>query len=86
MPSIALSTYSLFVTKNHLQAMEFAIENEFQRIEIWSNVFDFSPKRGSAREIDTIKALARGNHISLAMHFCGGNNSVDINEGHLAYS
>jgi sugar phosphate isomerase/epimerase len=63
--------------------MEFAIEHGFQGIEIWSNVFDFWPKTVSVREIDAITALARENHVSLAMHFCAGNNLADINEGHL---
>jgi sugar phosphate isomerase/epimerase len=66
--------------------MEFAIEHGFQGIEIWSNVFDFWPKTVSVREIDAITALARENHVSLAMHFCAGNNLADINEGHLRES
>jgi sugar phosphate isomerase/epimerase len=82
MPKVTLSTYSLFLKKNYQEAMQFAVEHGFQGIEIWSNVFDFWPKTVSAREIDAIKTLARENHISLAMHFCAGNNLADINEGH----
>jgi sugar phosphate isomerase/epimerase len=66
--------------------MQFASEHGFQGIEIWSNVFDFWPKTVTAGEIDAITALARENHVSLAMHFCAGNNLADINEGHLRES
>ena len=66
--------------------MQFAVEHGFQGIEIWSNVFDFWPKTVTAGEIDAITALARENHVSLAMHFCAGNNLADINEGHLRES
>ncbi len=86
MPKVTLSTYSLFLKKNYREAMQFAVEHGFGGIEIWSNVFDFWPKRVSAREIDAINTLARDNNISLAMHFCGGNNLADINEGHLRES
>jgi sugar phosphate isomerase/epimerase len=85
-PKVTLSTYSLFLKKNYREAMQFAVEHGFQGIEIWSNMFDFWPKRVTAREIDAITALARENHISLAMHFCAGNNLADINEGHLRES
>jgi sugar phosphate isomerase/epimerase len=86
MPKIALSTYSLFLKKKYQEAMQFAVEHGFQGIEIWSNVFDFWPKTVTAGEIDAITALAQENHVSLAMHFCGGNNLADINEGHLRES
>lgn len=66
--------------------MQFAVKHGFQGIEIWSNVFDFWPKTVSAGEINAINVLARENHISLAMHFCGGNNLADINKGHLRES
>jgi sugar phosphate isomerase/epimerase len=83
---VTLSTYSLFLKKNNQEAMQFAVEHGFQGIEIWSNVFDFWPKTVSAGEIDAITALARENHISLAMHFCGGNNLANSNDGHLGES
>ncbi|NIS61464.1 MAG: TIM barrel protein [Proteobacteria bacterium] len=86
MPKVTLSTYSLFLKKNYREAMHFAVEHGFGGIEIWSNVFDFWPKILSAREIDTISAVARENNISLATHFCGGNNLADSNEGHLGES
>ena len=86
MHKLGLSTYSLFLKKNYQQAMQFAVEHGFQGIEIWSNVFDFWPGAVSAGEIDAIRAISRDNHISLAMHFCGGNNLADINPGHLRES
>jgi sugar phosphate isomerase/epimerase len=86
MHKLGLSTYSLFLKKNYQQAMQFAVEHGFQGIEIWSNVFDFWPGGVSAGEIDAIRAISRDNPISLAMHFCGGNNLADINQGHLRES
>jgi len=66
--------------------MQFAVEHGFQGIEIWSNVFDFWPRTVTVKESETIKALARENHLSLAVHFCSGNNLADINKGHLEES
>jgi sugar phosphate isomerase/epimerase len=86
LPVISLSTYSLFLQKNYQQAIQFAIEHGFQGIEIWSNVFDFWPRTVTVREIETIKALARENQLSLAVHFCGGNDLAAINIGHLEES
>jgi sugar phosphate isomerase/epimerase len=86
MPKLGLSTYSLFLKKNYQQAMQFAVEHGFQGIEIWSNVFDFWPGAVNGREIEAIREVARTNYISLAMHFCGGNNLADINLGHLRES
>ena len=86
MPIIALSTICLFLKMGYMQAMKFAVNNGFNGIEIWSNVFDFWPRTVKVKEIETIKGLARENHLSLAVHFCAGNNLADINKGHLEES
>ncbi len=83
---ISLSTYSLFLKKNYLEAIQFAIGYGFQGVEIWSNVFDFAPGMIKAGEIATLKNMARKNHLSLAVHFIGDANLADINKGHLAES
>ena len=86
MPIIALSTICLFLKMSYMEAMKFAVNNGFKGIEIWSNVFDFWPRTVTVKEIETIKGLARENHLSLAVHFCAGNNLANINKGHLEES
>lgn len=86
MPIIALSTICLFLRMSYMEAMKFAVNNGFKGIEIWSNVFDFWPRTVTVREIETIKTLAGENHLSLAVHFCAGNNLANINKGHLEES
>jgi len=66
--------------------MQFAVEQGFRGIEIWSNVFDFWPRTVRVTEIETIKTLAGENHLSLAVHFCAGNDLAGINRGHLKES
>ena len=83
---IALSTYSLFLKKNYPEAIQFAVENGFQGVEIWSNVFDFAPGKVSEDDVAAIKAVAQENHLSLAVHFIGDANLSDSNPGHLAES
>jgi sugar phosphate isomerase/epimerase len=66
------------------QAVEFAIKNGFQGVEIWSNSFEFWPRTVTEKEIEAIKSIANGGNISLAIHFCLENNNLgDINEGHI---
>jgi len=86
MPIVSLSTYSLFLEMGYHQAMEFAIEHGFQGIEIWSNLFDFWPKTVEAKERETIRSMAKENRLTLAIHFCDGNNLSDMNKGHLKES
>ena len=86
MPNVGLSTFSLFLRKNYQQAMQFAVEHGFQGIEIWSNAFDFWPRTVTVKELEAIKALARENCLSLAVHFCAGNDLAGINRGHLEES
>ena len=83
---IALSTYSLFLKKNYLEAIRFAADNGFEGVEIWSNVFDFAPGKVKKDDIAAIKAIAQENHLSLAVHFIGDANLADSNPGHLAES
>jgi len=68
------------------QAMEFAVENRFKGVEIWSNVFDFTPGSVSEEEIDHIRGVAEDNGLMLAIHFCAGNDLAGINKGHLEES
>jgi len=86
MPTIGLSTYSLFLKMGYLQAIEFAVANRFEGVEIWSNVFDFAPGLVSEEEIDHIKGIAEDNRLMLAIHFCAGNDLAGINKGHLEES
>ena len=87
MPKISLSTWSLFLKMDYQHAIQFAIENGFQGVEIWSNPFDFLPRKVTPKEIRAIRSIAREHHISLAVHFCfGSNNLADDNEGHLQES
>jgi sugar phosphate isomerase/epimerase len=83
---IALSTYSLFLKMNYLEAIRFAADNGFEGVEIWSNVFDFAPGKVKKDDIAAIKAIAQENHLSLAVHFIGDANLADSNPGHLAES
>ncbi len=83
---IALSTYSLFLKMNYLEAIQFAVDSGFQGVEIWSNVFDFEPGIVNDGDVATIKTIAQNNHLSLAVHFIGDANLADINTGHLAES
>jgi len=83
---IGLSTYSLFLKKNYLEAIQFAVDYGFQGVEIWSNVFDFAPGMVENGEIETIRTLSQKNHLSLAVHFIGDANLADSNKGHLAES
>jgi sugar phosphate isomerase/epimerase len=68
------------------EAMQFAVRNGFRGVEIWSNVFDFSPWAVSAADIDFIKGIASENDLRLAVHFCSGNDLCAINKGHLEES
>ena len=87
MPQIGLSTTSLFLEMGYCQAMQFAVENGFQGIEISSKTFDFWPRTVTAKEIEDIKAMANKHHLSLAVHFCSSaNNLVEMNRGHLEES
>ena len=83
---IALSTYSLFLRKNYLEAIQFAVDYGFQGVEIWSNVFDFAPGMVEDGQVEAIRTIAQTNHLSLAVHFIGDANLADINNGHLAES
>ena len=83
---IALSTYSLFLKKNYPEAIQFAVENGFQGVEIWSSVFDFAPGKIVEDDVAAIKAIAQENHLSLAVHVIGDANLADSNPGHLAES
>lgn len=84
MPKIALSTWSLFQKMNYRRAVNFAVQNGFEGVEIWSSPFDFWPRTVTSKEIDAIKSIARENDLSLAVHFCTvGNNLADLNLGHL---
>ena len=83
---IALSTYSLFLKKNYLEAIQFAVDYGFQGVEVWSNVFDFEPGIVKNGDVATIKTIAQNNNLSLAVHFIGDANLADINTGHLAES
>jgi sugar phosphate isomerase/epimerase len=86
MPTIGLSTYSLFLKMDYRQAIEFAVANRFEGLEIWSNVFDFTPGWVSEQEMDQIKEIAEDNHLALAIHFCAGNDLAGLNKGHLEES
>lgn len=86
MPTVGLSTYSLFLKMGYRQAMEFAVANRFEGVEIWSNVFDFAPGRVSEEEIAYIKEIAEEHRLMLAIHFCAGNDLAGINKGHLEES
>lgn len=84
MPKISLSTWSLFSKLSCIRSIQFAVENEFEGIEIWSNAFDFWPRTVTSREIETIRSVARENKLSLAVHYCTVNNNLaDLNPGHL---
>ena len=83
---ISLSTFSLFLKKNYLEAIQFAVDNGFRGVEIWSNVFDFAPGTVNGNDVAAIRTIAHNNHLSLAVHFIGDANLADINAGHLAES
>jgi sugar phosphate isomerase/epimerase len=83
---ISLSTFSLFLKKNYLEAIQFAVDYGFQGVEIWSNVFDFAPGAVNGDDVAAIRAIAQNNHLSMAVHFIGDANLADINSGHLAES
>lgn len=87
MPRISLSTWSLFLRMDYLQAMRFAIDNGFQGIEIWSSNSYFWPRTVAPDEIAAIRSMCDENNIPLAVHYCtGANNLADINDGHLQES
>lgn len=87
MPKISLSTWSLFLKMNYRRAIQFAVENGFEGVEIWSNAFDFWPRTLTVREIDCIKSITGENHMDLAVHFCtADNNLAALNPGHLSES
>ncbi|MCE5242868.1 MAG: sugar phosphate isomerase/epimerase family protein [Syntrophobacteraceae bacterium] len=87
MPKISLSTWSLFLKMNYRRAIQFAVENGFEGVELWSNSFDFWPRTLTVREIDCIKSMATENRLDLAVHFCtAGNNLAALNAGHLSES
>lgn len=84
MPKISLSTWSLFSKLSFHRSIQFAVQNGFEGVEIWSNAFDFWPRTVNAKEIDLIKTVARDNRLTLAVHFCTVNNNLaDLNPGHL---
>ena len=83
---ISLSTFSLFLKKNYLEAIQFAVDYGFQGVEIWSNVFDFASGIVTDDDLATIKTIAQNNHLSLAVHAIGDANLADMNTGHLAES
>jgi sugar phosphate isomerase/epimerase len=84
MPKISLSTWSLSVKMNCHSAIQFAVANGFEGIEIWSNALDFWPRTVTAKEIENIRSIALENRLSLAVHFCTINNNLaDLNGGHL---
>ena len=86
MPTIGLSTYSLFLKMGYQKALEFAVDNRFKGVEIWSNVFDFTPGSVSDKEIEFIRGVAEDNELMLAVHFCSGNDLATLNNGHLKES
>lgn len=84
MPIISLSTWSFFLKMNTQRAMDFAVRHGFEGIELWCNIFDFWPRSVTSKEIEVIKSAAKGNNMSLAVHFCmTSNNLADLNVGHL---
>jgi sugar phosphate isomerase/epimerase len=84
MPKISISTWSLSVKMNSHRAVQFAVENGFEGIEIWSNAFDFWPRTVTTKEIEFIRSISREHRLSLAVHFCTINNNLaDLNAGHL---
>jgi len=84
MPKISLSTWSFFLKMNYQRAMDFAVRNGFEGVEIWSNAFDFWPRTITSKEIEAIRSIAKENQLSLAVHFCmASNNLADLNVGHL---
>jgi sugar phosphate isomerase/epimerase len=69
---------------NCQRAIQFAVENGFEGIEIWSNAFDFWPRTVTAKEIESVRSIAREYRVALAVHFCTINNNLaDLNAGHL---
>jgi sugar phosphate isomerase/epimerase len=84
MPKISLSTWSFFLKMNSQRAMDFAVRNGFEGIEIWCNTFDFWPRAVTSKEIATVRSAAKDHHLSLAVHFCmTSNNLAELNVGHL---
>jgi len=84
MPKISLSTWSFFLKMNYQRALDFAVRNGFEGVEIWSNAFDFWPRAITSKEIESVKSIAKANQLSLAVHFCMvSNNLADLNVGHL---
>lgn len=68
------------------QALEFAVDNRFKGVEIWSNVFDFTPGLVSGQEIDFIRGVADDNKLMLAIDFNAGSDLAGLNKGHLEES
>jgi len=84
MPKLSLSTWSFFLKMNSRRAIDFAVRNGFEGIEIWCSTFDFWPRTVTSKEIEAIKSAAREHRLSLAVHFCmASNNLADLNVGHL---
>ncbi len=84
MPKISLSTSSVFLKMSYRRAMNFAVQNGFEGIEIWSSAVDFWPRTVTSKEIDLVRSIAKENHLDLAVHYCTVNNNLcDLNVGHL---
>lgn len=83
---IALSTFSLFLKKNYLETLKFAVDHGFQGVEIWSNAFDFAAGVATDDDLAAIRTIAQNNRLALAVHVIGDTNLADLNPGHLAES
>ncbi|MCE5336275.1 MAG: sugar phosphate isomerase/epimerase [Desulfobacteraceae bacterium] len=84
MPKVSLSTWCFFPRLSIQRSIQFGVDHGFEGIEIWCNAIDFWPRTVTAKEIESIKSLARANGLQLAVHFCTVNNNLaDMNPGHL---
>ena len=86
MPSIGVSTYSLFLKMSSLDAIRFAADNGFQGVEIYTSPYVFTPDGATEQDKKAIRGLGRKKGLSYSVHFAGGNDLANVDKFHLAES
>ncbi len=86
MPTLGMSTYSLFLKMSPLDAITFAAEQGFQGVEIYTSPYVFAPDSATDQDKKSIRSIGEKRGLSYAVHFAGGNDLADVDKFHLAES
>ncbi len=86
MPSIGVSTYSLFLKMSTLDAIRFAAGEGFEGVEIYTSPYVFTPDGATEQDKKTIRSVGKKKGLSYSVHFAGGNDLANVDKFHLAES